>query len=64
MNRLPPASYFVIGMVFLLVSAFLCVLGVSRPDPVPVIGLGAVGALIGAAWLGVGVMQRKRSLPR
>ena len=64
MMRIPTAAYFVIGMTFLLMGAFLCVLGGSRPDPVPVIALGLVGALIGAAWLGVGVMQRNRSLPR
>jgi hypothetical protein len=62
--RLPTAAYFVVGMVFLLVGAFLCVLAGSRPDPAPVISLGVVGALIGAAWLAVGVFQRNRSLPR
>ena len=64
MNRLPTAAYFIVGMVLLLLGAFVCVLGGTRPDPTPAIAFGLIGALIGAAWLGVGVMQRNRSLPR
>jgi hypothetical protein len=63
-NRLPSLAYFIMGVAFLLMGAVLCVVGGTRPNPLPAICFGIVGALIGGAWLRLGVVKRNRSVPR